>query len=92
MGYTVLTLVPRLTVRPKPGEDMATGIREVGCARCVVRRYDKHLTLCWEHKDEHILWAEHVEEEQNVVEMVAEESEVSVLHDQTGVQESVDVS
>lgn len=61
MKYTVLTLVPRLKHRPLPGEEKKTGIREVGCAKCVVPYTGKLEKPCWQHKDEHILWAETVE-------------------------------
>lgn len=70
MSYVVLTMVPRLTRRPKPGEDFKTGIREVGCVTCVIG-YDGKVKLCWKHKNEHVLWAEKAEE----VDVVLLESE-----------------
>lgn len=68
MKYTVLTLVPRLKRRPPPGDDFATGVREEGCVKCVVA-YDGKLKPCYQHKNDHILWAETVEvEDEKVVE------------------------
>lgn len=61
MSYVVLTLVPRLTRRPRPGESLATGIREEGCVRCDVG-YDGKIRACWKHTHEHILWAEKVDD------------------------------
>jgi hypothetical protein len=94
MSYVVLTLVPRLTKRPRPGESLATGIREEGCKLCVIL-YDGKLDQCWRHKDEHILWAE--KEEEAINEVVSEsEAEAVVgvpnLGDTSRVEELVEVS
>lgn len=87
MSYVVLTIVPRLTRRPKPGEDFKTGIREVGCVTCVIG-YDGKVKLCWKHKDEHVLWAEKAEE----VDVVLLENEgLSEIPTTTGYIEPVEV-
>lgn len=89
MSYVVLTLVPRLTRRPKPGDSRATGIREEGCHICVIA-YTGKLTPCWKHKNDHILWAEKEDDHDPAV--VAEKPETPVLHDLSGAEEPVEVS
>lgn len=70
MRYTVLTYVPRREIPVACGKDVAVGIRELGCAKCVVDGLGK-LKPCWEHKNERILWAVTVEEPEEEINNVA---------------------
>lgn len=78
MNYTVVTYVTQSHHPPPPGQDVAVGVREYGCFKCI-DHYDK-LTLCIDHRRliKQVLWSRTetiVEVEDNVTETVSVEAD-----------------
>lgn len=91
MTWTVLTVITESHTPPRPGEDVAVGVREKGCSACVIR--NEKLKLCIKHHRERVWNARTVEirDEPNDVQTTASEG-LSEVGSSTRNEEPVEVS